>query len=200
MDFNEIIMSRYATKKFDEKKIDENTVDQICEMTRFTPSALNIQPWKIKVVSDQETKDKLLAASMDQPQVSTCSHLMVFCSDVDMKGNAQKLIESMNKMGVPEENMKQFEGVIEYFIGNFGQKEAALSEAQANVFMAAITAIYAAKSLGVDSCPMQGFDPSAYREILNLPSGLVPSIIVPLGYPADNQMPKMRFPKEDIFI
>jgi nitroreductase/dihydropteridine reductase len=200
MDFNGIIMSRYATKKFDGKKIDEDTVDQICEMTRFTPSALNIQPWKIKVVSDQETKDKLSAASMDQPQVSTCSHLMVFCADTDMEGNAQKLVESMNKMGVPEENMKQFEGVIEYFLGNFGKIEAALSEAQANVFMAAITAIYAAKSLGVDSCPMQGFDQSAYTEILNLPSGLVPSIIVPMGYPADNQMPKMRFPKEDIFI
>jgi nitroreductase / dihydropteridine reductase len=200
MDFNEIIMSRYATKKFDGKKIEEDTVEQICDMTRYAPSALNIQPWKIKVVKDQETKDKLSAASMDQPQIATCSHLMVFCADTDMEGNAQKLVDGMKKMGIPEENLKQFEGVIEYFLSNFGQKEAALSEAQANVFIAATTAIYAAKSLGVDSCPMQGFDPAAYSEILNIPSGLVPTIIVPLGYPADNQMPKMRFPMEDIFF
>jgi len=199
MDFNEILMARYATKKFDGKKIDEGTVEKIFNMTRFAPSALNIQPWKIKVVTDQDIKDKLSAASMDQPQISTCSHLLVFCANTDMKGNAEKIISGMKKMGVPEENLKQYEGVIDYFLGNF-EGEAALSEAQCNVFIAATTAIFAAKSLGVDSCPMQGFDPSAYSEILNIPSDLVPTIIVPMGYPADKQMPKMRFPKEDIFF
>jgi nitroreductase len=47
---------------------------------------------------------------------------------------------------------------------------------------------------------MQGFNPEAYSEILDIPSGLVPTILVPMGYPADKQMPKMRFPKEDIFF
>ena len=76
----------------------------------------------------------------------------------------------------------------------------ALYEAQHNVFIAAITAIYAAKSLGIDSCPMQGFDPASYSKILELPDNLVPTIIVPLGYAADKPMPKARFPKEDTFF
>ena len=47
---------------------------------------------------------------------------------------------------------------------------------------------------------MQGFDPAAYSEILELPDNLVPSIIVLLGYAADKPMPEVRFPKEEIFF
>ena len=85
------------------------------------------------------------------------------------------------------------------FLSNF-EGEAAINEAQCNVFIAAITAIYAAKSLGIDSCPMQGFSSEAYSEILEIPSGIIPTILVPLGYPADKPMHKLRFPKEDIFF
>jgi nitroreductase / dihydropteridine reductase len=199
MEFNELLMARYATKEFDNKKIDDDTVDQILEMIRFAPSALNIQPWKVKVVKGQETKKKLSAASMDQAQINTCSHLLVFCANTDLSGNGEKVVNYMKTLGIPEENLKQFESVMNFFLSKFNE-EKGLCEAQNNVFIAATTALYAAKSLGVDSCPMQGFDSSAYAEILGIPSGLVPTILVPMGYPADKQMPKMRFPKEDIFF
>ena len=199
MEFKELLMSRYATKKFDGKKIDDDKFDQILDMIRFAPSALNIQPWKIKVVTDEETKKKLSAASMDQAQITSCSHLLVFCADADLSGNAEKVINMMESAGVPEENLNIFKEVISYFLGNF-TSETGIYEAQYNVFIAATTAIYAAKSLGIDSCPMQGFNPEAYSEILEIPSGIIPTILVPLGYPADQQMPKIRFPKEDIVL
>lgn len=200
LEFNDIVMSRYATKMFDGKKVDDEKLDQILEMVRYSPSALNVQPWKIKIVDDQETKDKLSKASMDQPQVASCSHLLVFCANKDMEGNANKVLNSMKDMGVPKENIDQFENVIKTFTGMFKEEAAALSEAQFNVFIAATTALYAAKSVGVDSCPMQGFDAVEYAKILEIPEGLIPTIIVPLGYPADQQMPKMRFPKEEIYF
>jgi nitroreductase / dihydropteridine reductase len=199
MEFKELLMARYATKKFDGKKIDEDKFDQVMDMIRFSPSALNIQPWKIKVVTDEETKKKLSAASMDQAQITTCSHLLIFCALTDLPGNAEKITTMMKGVGVPEENLKMFQEVIDIFLSNY-TSETGVVEAQHNVFIAATTAIYAAKSLGIDSCPMQGFNPEAYSEILDIPSGLVPTILVPMGYPADKQMPKMRFPKEDIFF
>ncbi len=191
-------MARYATKKFDGKKIDDDTIDEILEMIRFSPSALNIQPWKVKIVTDDDTKKKLSTASFDQPQIMTCSHLLVFCANTDLVGNGDKLISMMKAANVPAENIKLLEGVKNNFIQLFG--DIGLYEAQYNAFIAATTAIYAAKSLGVDSCPMQGFDPNAYSEILEIPSDIVPTIIVPLGYPADKPNPKMRFPKEDMFF
>lgn len=199
MDFKELLMTRYATKKFDGTKIDESKIDQLFEMIRFAPSALNLQPWKIKVVTDDETKTQLSAASMEQAQIKTCSHLLVFCADTDLSGNADKITNLMKKVGVPDENLKQVQEVMKIFLSNF-DNETGINEAQCNVFIAAITAIFAAKSLGIDSCPMQGFSAEAYSEILEIPSGIVPTILVPVGYPADKPMPKLRFPKEDIFI
>jgi len=199
MEFKELLMSRYATKKFDGKKIDDDKFEQILDMIRFAPSALNIQPWKIKVVTDEETKKKLSPASMDQAQITTCSHLLVFCAVSDLSENAEKVVKMMESFGVPEENLNMYKEIISYFLSNY-TKETGIYEAQYNVFIAATTAIYAAKSLGIDSCPMQGFNPEAYSEILDIPEGIIPTIIVPMGYPADKQMPKIRFSKEDILF
>ncbi len=199
MNFDKILQERYATKKFDSKKVDEEKIDQIKEMIRLSPSALNLQPWKIKIISDDELKEKLSPVTMDQPQIKTCSHLLIFCSDIDLKGNAEKLMDRLKDSNIPEENIKFLETVLNNFLQMFPGK-AGVCEAQHNVFIAAITAIYAAKSLGIDSCPMQGFDPAAYSKILQLPDNLVPTIIVPLGYAADKPMPKSRFSKEEIFI
>jgi len=199
MEFKNILEERYATKMFDGKRIDDDKIEQIKDMIRLSPSALNIQPWKIKIIDDNDIKEKLSPATMDQPQIKSCSHLLVFCADTDLKGNADKMIGSLKAAGVPEENIQFLESVLENFLGMF-PGDAAICEAQHHAFIATITAIYAAKSLGIDSCPMQGFNPAAFSEILELPENLVPTMIVPLGYPADEPMPKMRFPKEDIFI
>ncbi len=59
-------------------------------MIRFAPSALNLQPWKVKVVTDEDTKKKLSAASMEQAQINSCSHLLVFCADTDLSGKAER--------------------------------------------------------------------------------------------------------------
>ena len=199
MEFKNILEERYATKMFDGKRIDDDKIEQIKDMIRLSPSALNIQPWKIKIVDDDDLKEKLSPATMDQPQIKSCSHLLVFCADTDLKGNADKMIGSLKAAGIPEENIQFLESVLDNFLGMF-PGDTAVYEAQHHAFIATITAIYAAKSLGIDSCPMQGFNPAAFSEILELPENLVPTMIVPLGYPADEPMPKMRFPKEDIFI
>ena len=70
MEFAEIVMSRYATKKFDGRKIPEEKINDLIEMIRFAPSALNLQPWKIRVVTDQEIKEQLKPAAFNQEQIT----------------------------------------------------------------------------------------------------------------------------------
>jgi nitroreductase / dihydropteridine reductase len=74
MEFSKIVMSRYATKKFDGKKIPETKINELLEMVRFAPSAINLQPWKIKIVTDQKTKEQLKPAAFNQEQITTCSN------------------------------------------------------------------------------------------------------------------------------
>ncbi len=197
MDFRQILTERYATKKFDGRDIGQDKLAAILDMARYTPSAINLQPWKVKVVADRATKEKLLPLAWNQQQVTTCSHLLVFCANTDFERHIDLLVEHMKAAGVPEENVKGMEGFMGNFVKNMSP-EHRLSEAQAHAFMAAVTAIYAAKSLGIDSCPMQGFDGAGVAKALGLPANLVPTLLVPLGYPADKPMPKFRFPRDEM--
>jgi nitroreductase / dihydropteridine reductase len=197
MDFAKIVMSRYATKKFDGKKIPEKKVDELLELVRFAPSALNLQPWKIRIVTDQKVKEQLKPAAFNQEQVTTCSHLLVFCADPDYDSLIGRLGALMKKNGAPEEVQKMVLGMAENFTKPMSPEQK-LAWSQAQTYLALGNALNGAKALGFDSCPMGGFDPKEFSRILKIPPPLVPVMLCPIGYAADKPMPKARFAKEDI--
>jgi len=199
MEFKDIVMQRYATKKFDGRRIPEAKMMELYELIRFAPSAVNVQPWKIKVVTDPKVKEQLKPATWDQEQITTCSHLLVFCANTDFKGLITRLEKSMRERKLPDDVVKMVIGISENFFLKIPPAEQ-LTWAQHHVFLALGNALNGAKSLGFDSCPMGGFDPKEYTRILNLPSSLVPTMLCPVGYAADTPMPKFRFPREEIFF
>jgi nitroreductase len=105
----------------------------------------------------------------------------------------------MRSANVPEENVNQFYNMVNGFISSL-PAEQRLSWAKNQVYLAVGNALNGAKSLGLDSCPMEGFDAKAYSKILKLPANLVPSVVVPVGYAADTPRPKLRFAKKDVFF
>ncbi len=197
MQFKDSVMQRYATKKFDGKKISGDKISELLELVRFAPSALNLQPWKIKIVTDQIVKAQLLAASNNQQQVTTCSHLLVFCADSDYDGLIRRLDTLMQKNGVPVDMKNMVIGMAREFTGKMSMEQKR-AWSQAQTYLALGNALNGAKALGFDSCPMGGFDPAEYSRILNIPANLVPVMLCPIGYAADKPLPKIRFPKEDI--
>src|SRR4030042_3132966 len=199
MQFKDSVMQRYATKKFDGKKISEDKISELLELVRFAPSALNLQPWKIKIVIDQNVKNRLPPASNNQHQVTTCSHLMVFCADTDYEGLIRRLEILMQKEGVPVDMKNIVTGMArEFTVKMSAEQKRAWSQAQ--TYLALGNALNGAKSLGFDSCPMGGFDPAEFSRILKIPKPLGPGMLLPVGYAADKPHPKIRFPKEDIMF
>lgn len=195
MDFEKIVMSRYATKKFDGKKIDQSKVDKLLELIRYAPSSYNLQPWTIYVVTDQETKDAIQKASWNQPQVSTSSHLLIFCANTDMVSHINLLEEQMKAVGASTNYitvMREFESKM-----SPDQKK---SWAQRQVYLALGNALNGAKSLGFDSCPMEGFNHEEVGKILKVPSHVVVTALCPIGYAADTPRQKMRFDRKKVFI
>lgn len=197
MEFNDIVMSRYATKKFDGRIIPETRINELLEIVRFAPSALNLQPWKIKVVSDHKVKEQLKPAAFDQDQVTTCSHLLVFCADPDYESLILRLGALLKRHGLPEEMQERVIGMAEQFTKPM-TSEQKLAWSQAQTYLALGNALNGAKALGFDSCPMGGFDPKEFSRILKIPPPLVPTMLCPVGYGADKPMPKVRFAREDI--
>ena len=199
MEFRDIVMQRYATKKFDGRKVPDEKIRQLEELIRFAPSALNLQPWKVRVITDQKVKEQLKPATYDQEQVTTCSHLLVFCANTDFEGLLGRLERLMRQSKWSDEDVKiVMEMSRQYFLSP--PPEVRLAMAQHHVYLALGNALNGAKSLGLDSCPMGGFDPKEYARILRLPPNLVPTMLCPVGYAADKPGPKIRFPREEIFF
>ena len=78
--------------------------------------------------------------------------------------------------------------------------EQKLAFAREQCYIALGNAVNGAKSLGIDSCPMGGFDPAGYAKILFLPEEYIPVVVCAIGYAADTPLPKWRLPREEVFV
>ena len=137
---------------------------------------------------------------MEQAQIKTCSHLLVFCADTDLTGNADKITHLMKKVGVPEENLKQFQDVMKIFLSNF-DNETGINRSTVQCIYCSHNS-YIMQLNHLELIHVQCKD-SVQKHILKFSifhRNIVPTILVPIGYPADKPMPKLRFPKEEIFF
>ncbi len=199
MEFKDIVMQRYATKQFDGRMIDESVLFTLLDIIRYSPSAFNIQPWKIKVISASRIKASLRPHANDQPQITTCSHLLVFCANTEFEALIDKVLEGMEQSGMPKPMVEQYAGMIKGYIGSM-TPEQRMGFAREQIYIALGNAVNGAKSLGFDSCPMGGFDPVAFAEVLFLPEEYVPVVLCAIGYAADQPPQKWRLPREEVFF
>ena len=199
MDFKNIVLSRYATKKFDGKRIDQKKIDELFEIIRHAPSSFNLQPWKIKVITDLELRKKLQEASWGQEQVISCSHLLVFCADSNIAGLINRLEALLKHSGMPEQSLKGYVQMMRDFESGLTEEQR-LAWSQRQTYLALENALLGAKALGFDSCPMEGFEPEKYAGILGLAKNIVPTALCAVGFAADKPHPKVRFAKEDVFF
>jgi nitroreductase len=90
---------RYATKKYDTtKKISAEDFNTIKESLRLSPSSFGLQPLKYIVVENKELREELKVHSFNQSQITDASHMIVFCSFIDIKENhIDQYIENIAK-------------------------------------------------------------------------------------------------------
>jgi nitroreductase len=200
MEFKEIVTRRFASKKYLPKQIPEPVIDDLIEIVRFAPSAFNLQPWKIKMISDPELKKALQPETMaGKSQVATCSHLLILFADTDVESLMEKISGAMKQDAGDDEEIERMMGIARAVVLRMTPDERA-QWAKYQVFIALSNAVNGAASLGIDACPITGFNPSGYIRVLNLEDHLIPTAVVSLGYAADDPKPKIRFSREDIII
>jgi len=199
MEFRDLVMQRYATKRFDGRAVPEEIVQAILDLARFAPSALNLQPWRIRVVTDPAQKEQLLGASWNQRQITSCSHLLVCCANRDLDAVVARLERALVEAAAPEPMRQAVVGMAQGLAQSLSA-EGALAWAQGQVQLLVANLLLAAQAHGVASCPMSGFDAAAYSRILELPASLVPTMLVPLGYPADTPAPKLRYALDELLV
>lgn len=198
---------RYAAKSFNPaKKIDSENWATLEEALRLTPSSYGLQPWKFFVITDQALKDRLVAGSYGQTQVSNCSHLLVFTVRTSLSEvEVDKYIETAcATRGVVPESMKVYRKMIIGDVIQGARSKDVAGWAKLQSYIALGNFMTCAAMLGIDCCPMEGFVQSVYDEALGLEAkGLMTAVVCPVGYRADEDKyasaAKVRYPKEDLF-
>ncbi|MES2615969.1 MAG: NAD(P)H-dependent oxidoreductase [Bdellovibrionota bacterium] len=181
---------RYAVKKFDiNKKISERNWQTLEEVLRLAPSSYGLQPFQFVVVLNPEVRKKLTPASFGQTQIESCSHLVVVTHLKTMSENyIANYIERIAQVrGVTQDSLTQFKQTM---VGDLvhGPRASLVSTwaaRQAYIPMGAF--MTAASLLNIDVCPMEGFDPAQYEEILGLKdTPYTPVALMAAGYRADD--------------
>ncbi len=192
---------RFATKKFDKnKKVSQQDLDKILEAVRVVPTSFGLQPFHVFVITDKELKAKIREHSFDQPQVTDCSHLLVFCARIDIDSLVDKYIAAARSAGSYSED--KLAKRKDYLSSQFQSKSETdkWRWAQDQVFIALGFALAACAELKVDSCPMGGFDSGAVDKVLGLPEFMQSAVFLAIGYrSAGPSGPKVRFAADDLF-
>lgn len=207
MSLTEKLQWRYATKKFDPtKKISADKLNNVLDAVQLAPSSLGLQHYRVLVVQDAETRAKLREASYGQSQITDASALIIFAVETQIdEAYGKKYIDNVAATRhVPRESLAGFEGMVQGAIAN-RTPEQLLVWAQKQAYIALGVLIAATAELEIDSCPMEGFEPAKFDEILGLAEkGLTATVLATIGYRADDdaysELKKVRKPADDLFI
>ncbi|PWL39182.1 NAD(P)H-dependent oxidoreductase [Flagellimonas aquimarina] len=185
MEFIENLKWRYATKKFDSQRIvSEKDLKLLKEAVQLSVSSYGLQLYKVLIVEDKSLREQLREASWGQSQVTEASHLFVFCNFSEHK---EEYIDNyINNIALTQQiAISDIQGYGDFIKESLGRKT--ISEWQSwskqQTYLSLANLLNACAELKIDACPMEGFDASAYNEILGLDKrGLNASVIAPVGY------------------
>lgn len=182
---------RYATKSFDESKVvTQDKLDVLYNAFNLTATSYGLQPIRLLVVHNKTIQEELVTHAMGQEQIGQASHVLVFC--IEAKIDTEYIIDYFNRIKnirkTPDQILEPYKS---FLIDDFSNKPKETIEnwaiKQAYLSMGNLLTVCAIE--GIDSCPMEGFDPNMCDELLGLKEkGLKSVLLLPIGYRAENDM------------
>ena len=190
MDTITAIETRRAVKGFDpDHRMTEEEIERLLKLAILSPTAFNIQNWRFVLVRDAALREKIRPVAWDQAQVTDASLLIVLCADLRAwEKSPQRYWRNASQ---PVQDFI-IPAIAHYYEG---KKQVERDEAMRSCGIAAQTLMLAAKSMGYESCPMDGFDFKAVAELIRLPEKHVVAMMVAVGkgvkdpWPRGGQLP-----------
>ncbi len=203
----EALKNRYAVKLFDDsKKLTVEQIEDLKAVVNLTASSLGMQPYRVVIIENQKIKEALKPHAYDQAQITTASHLFLFCAHQQIDNayvdDYMNLISEIRHQS--RESLKGYESMVSSFV-NSRTKEELEVWASKQAYIGIGNLLTSAAIAGIDACPMEGFDPQAFKEVLNLDKmNLQPLALVALGYksPEDKyaKLAKVRRSNDTMFM
>ncbi|MDQ1337055.1 MAG: NAD(P)H-dependent oxidoreductase [Campylobacterota bacterium] len=200
--FKEAMDFRHACKLFDEsKKISDNDIREILEAGRKSPSSFGMEPWKFLVITNEELKAKIRPFCWNQPQITSCSHLVVVLAAIEsVKVESGIPAKRFLRREMPKEKF-------DFYIDLYAKHLQKTLECDENIlcwtarqtYIAAANMMTSAATLGVDSCPIEGLEKDNVERVLNLDTKKYQlSLVLPFGYRALEQSSQLRLDFDEV--
>jgi nitroreductase len=193
--FLEIMNYRHACKLFDTtKQVNEDDLNFILECGRLSPSSIGMEQWKFVVIKSDEVKQNLQGACYNQVQVGTSSVIIAILAKIRELEVGSKYVDKVL--------MRRGKEVGEYYKGfytNYAAKKDIKAWADAQCHIAGANMMSGAAFIGIDSCPIAGFDPEAVSKVLDFDrADYEISLVIPFGYRINEQPAKFRLSIDEL--
>ena len=185
MKTEEAIITRRSIKHFDpEHEMTNEDTNRLLCLAALSPTAFNLQHWRFVLVENKELRKEIRKHAWDQSQITDASILIVLCANLNAwKNNPQKYWHE-----APKEVQGFMIPAIDEYYRNKDQVQR--DEAMRSCGIAAQTLMLSAKSMGYDSCPMDGFDFDQVAKIIKLPDDHIITMFVAIGKGTKSSWPK----------
>ena len=176
MNVIQAIQQRRSIKHYDKTHImTTQEIESLMALAMLSPTAFNIQHWRFIIVTDPVLRHQIRAVSWNQAQVEEASLLIVLAADLQAWGKQP----SRYWANAPQAVQDYLVPAIGHYYEN--NEQAQRDEAMRSCGIAAQTIMLAAKEMGYDTCPMDGFDFDAVAKLINLPLDHTPTMFITVG-------------------
>lgn len=196
MNVSDAIKDRRAEKIFDPSfTISDQNILELLEKAILSPTAFNLQNWRIVNVRDTTLRQKIREVAWNQEKVTDASHLFVLCADL----NAWSKDPARYWAGAPQMYQDMLIPAIDVYYRDKPQVQR--DEAMRSCGLIAMSIMLLAQEQGWHSCPMDGFDFDAVGKLINLPNDHVVAMMVAIGKRSQDSFPRTgRLPLQEVAV
>lgn len=203
---------RYATKAYDAKQaLDKESLYALQEILRLTPTTMGLQLWRFMMVTDLETRKKLvplcsrLHAGHGEHHIVSASHILVFCRpqkfQIALIDQHIEHVAYVRKQAIAD--LHTYSQSLHHWADNSTESMETWMDHQAYLALGAFIAACAASR--IDSCPVENFDKDGFDQVLGLREKHLHSVVacsIGTRSPTDKyaREKKVRYPVEDLFV
>nr|WP_210250547.1 nitroreductase family protein [Bradyrhizobium paxllaeri] len=195
----ECILSRAAAKYYDPAATLSD--DQIRELVRIgttAPTSFHLQNWRFIAVRTPEAKARLRPIAWNQPAITEAAVTFIVCGQLADSAVVPERLASVVEAGImPAKMVPEWEIPARGLYKDYPQRQR--DEAVRSATFGAAAMIYVARSWGLGSTPMIGFDDEAVHRQFGLAEGEVPVMLLSIGAERPGNWPqKPRRPVADV--
>lgn len=184
MNVIDAIRERRSINFFDpDRTVPDKKIEELIELANLAPSTLNLQPWEVIAVTDPARKSVLRKCAFDQPKVTEASVILIIIANPGaIEENIDNVVNSWVELGYTRPEAAESTRKMPFNLN--GDKDSIQRKffAIKNTSFFAMNLMLAARGLGLETHPMDGFSADKIKSEFNIPEDRIIPLLIAVGY------------------